>query len=100
MYVRPSQGRYLTNDCCREFETEAWQWVAASHIRFLPLGDSGSIVTRLQRFAVPLAAQEEVSFYFAKPSPAEVPTISPRQWVRKVKLALPAPRRHVGGVEV
>ena len=97
MYVRPSQGRYLANYCC-EFETEGWQWVVAWHIWLLTLGDSGSIVTRLQRFAVRFAAEEKCSFYFAKPRPAELPTISARQWVRKVKVALPAVRRHVVGV--
>lgn len=100
MYVWPSQGRYLTNDCCREFEMETRQCVAASHIWFLTLGDSGSIVTRLQRFAVRFAAEEKFSFYLAKPRPAELPNISLRQWVRKVKLTLPMTRRRVGGAEL
>jgi hypothetical protein len=46
----------------------------------------------------PIRSTGKIVFLLCRP--AELPIISPRQWVRNVKLALAAPRRHGGGVEV
>ena len=58
------------------------------------LGQHSDQVTAV---AVRFAAQKKFPFHFAKPKPAELPIISPGQWVRKVKLTLPTTRRRVGG---